>query len=146
MALASAASDLTKRIELFYAAFCAAMNAVLLADDAFGFLFFWEFMSLGSWALVVSRHEDADSRKAGYVYLVMAAIGTVALLFAFGGMAGSSGGYAFDSIRAHHLTPFVSALVLAAALSERARKPASCRSMRGCRSRIPQRQAMSPHS
>ena len=108
--------ELTKRIEPFYAAFCAAMNAVLLADDAFGFLFFWELMSLGSWALVVSRHEDADARKAGYVYLVMAAIGTVALLFAFGGMAGASGGYAFDSIRANHLTPFVSALVLAAAL------------------------------
>jgi formate hydrogenlyase subunit 3/multisubunit Na+/H+ antiporter MnhD subunit len=92
------------------------MNVVLLADDAFGFLFFWELMSLSSWLLVVSRHEDAGSRKAGYVYLVMAAIGTTALLFAFGGMAGSAGGYAFDSIRAAHLTPLVSALVLAAAL------------------------------
>ena len=71
--------DLSKRIEPFYPAFCAAMNVVLLADDAFGFLFFWELMSLSSWLLVVSRHEDAGSRKAGYVYLVMAAIGTTAL-------------------------------------------------------------------
>jgi hydrogenase-4 component B len=108
--------DLSKRIEPFYPAFCAAMNAVLLADDAFGFLFFWEIMSLCSWALVVSRHEDEDSRKAGYVYLLMAAFGTTALLFAFGGMAGATGGYAFDAIRASHLTPLVSALVLAAAL------------------------------
>ncbi len=108
--------DLSKRIEPFYAAFCAAMNVVLLADDAFGFLFFWELMSLSSWMLVVSRHEDEDSRKAGYVYLVMAAIGTTALLFAFGGMAGAGGGYAFDTIRASQLTPLVSALVLAAAL------------------------------
>ncbi len=108
--------DFSKRIEPFYPAFCAAMNTVLLADDAFGFLFFWELMSLSSWLLVVSRHEDAESREAGYVYLIMAAIGTVALLFAFGGLAGPAGGFAFDTIRANKLTPLVSALVLAAAL------------------------------
>jgi hypothetical protein len=60
----------------------AAMNLVLLADDAYGFLFSWELMSLTSWALVVSRHTDADNRHAGHVYLVMAAIGTASLLFA----------------------------------------------------------------
>ena len=92
------------------------MNLVLLADDAFGFLFFWELMSLSSWALVVARHEDEECRKAGYVYLIMAAMGTAALLFAFGGMAGAAGGYAFDTMRAHTLTPAVSALVLFAAL------------------------------
>ena len=110
------AHDLSKRIETFYPAFCGAMNAVLLADDAFGFLFFWELMSLSSWFLVVSRPQNADNRNAGYVYLLMAAIGTVSLIFAFGGMAGMAGGYAFDSIRSSHLTPVVSALVLAAAL------------------------------
>jgi formate hydrogenlyase subunit 3/multisubunit Na+/H+ antiporter MnhD subunit len=31
--------------------FAAAMNLVLLADDAYGFLFCWELMSLSSWAL-----------------------------------------------------------------------------------------------
>ena len=108
--------DLSKRIEPFYPAFCAAMNLVLLADDAFGFLFFWELMSISSWALVISRHEDEDNRKAAYVYLVMAAMGTAALLFAFGGMAGAAGGYGFDDIRNHKLTPLVSALVLTAAL------------------------------
>jgi hydrogenase-4 component B len=108
--------DLSKRIEPFFPTFCAAMNIVLLADDAFGFLFFWELMSLSSWAMVVARHEDEECRKAGYVYLVMAAGGTTALLFAFGGMAGATGGYAFDAIRHHPLSPAVSALVLTAAL------------------------------
>ncbi len=108
--------DLSKRIEPFYAAFCAAMNIVLIADDAFAFLFFWELMSLSSWALVIARHENAENRKAAYVYLIMAAIGTASLLFAFGGMAGASGGYAFDTIRAHTLGPAVSGLVLFAAL------------------------------
>ncbi len=109
-------SDLSKRIEPFFPAFCAAMNVVLLADDAFCFLFFWELMSLSSWALVVARHEEEENRKAGYVYLVMAACGTTALLFAFGGMAGPTGAYAFDAIRQHSLSPAVSGLVLTAAL------------------------------
>ena len=108
--------DLTKRIEPFYAIFCGAMNLVILADDSFGFLFFWELMSLSSWALVISDHENEDNRTAAYVYLIMAEMGTTALLFAFGGMAGAAGGFGFDEIRRHTLTPFVSGLVLVAAL------------------------------
>jgi len=108
--------ELSGRVEPFFPAFAAAMNLVLLADDAFSFLFCWELMSLTSWALVVSRHEDADCRKAGHIYLIMALIGTMALLFAFGGMAGAAGGYAFDMIRSHHLDTLGSGLVLAAAL------------------------------
>ena len=83
--------DLTPRVETYFPAFAAAMNAVLLADDAFGFLFFWELMSVTSWVLVLARHEDADARQAAHVYLVMAAIGTTALLFAFGGTRGPGG-------------------------------------------------------
>jgi hydrogenase-4 component B len=108
--------DLSARIEPFFPAFAAAMNLVLLAGDAFGFLFSWELMSLTSWVLVVSRHWDADSRHAGHVYLVMAAIGTVSLLFAFGGLAGATGNYAFDAIRATPPGPLVSGLVLAGAI------------------------------
>lgn len=112
-------TELSPRVEPFFPVFAAAMNAVLLADDAFAFLFSWELMSLTSWILVVSRHEDAENRKAGHVYLLMAAIGTAALLFAFGGMAGvggSWGGYTFDAIRAHKLDTLTAGLVLAAAI------------------------------
>ncbi|HYM99446.1 MAG TPA: hydrogenase 4 subunit B, partial [Aestuariivirgaceae bacterium] len=63
--------ELSGRVEPFFPAFAAAMNLVLVADDAFSFLFSWELMSLASWALVVSKHEDADCRKAGHVYLIM---------------------------------------------------------------------------
>ena len=107
--------DLSPRIEPFFAAFVAAMNLVLLADDAFGFLFAWELMSVTSWALVISNHVSEEARHAAHTYLVMAIIGTVALLFAFGGMAGIAGGYAFDVIRSTPLTPLVAGLVLMAA-------------------------------
>lgn len=108
--------ELSPRVEPFIPLFAAAMNLVLVADDAFAFLFSWELMSLASWALVCSGHKSAENRKAGYVYLVMAAIGTAALLFAFGGMAGSAGGYAFSAMRQNELSPVVSTLVLVAVL------------------------------
>jgi len=110
------AKELTPRVEPLFPLFAAAMNLVLIADDAYAFLFSWELMSLTSWALVVARHTDPESRRAGHLYLVMAAIGTAALLFAFGGLAGPAGGYGFDTIRAHVPGPAVAALVLAAAL------------------------------
>ena len=110
------AKDLTPRVEPLFPLFAAAMNLVLIADDAYAFLFSWELMSLTSWALVVARHTDPESRRAGHLYLVMAAIGTAALLFAFGGLAGPAGGYGFDTIRAHAPGPAIAALVLAAAL------------------------------
>jgi len=109
--------DLSARIEPFYAVFAGAMNFVLVADDAFTFLFAWELMSLSSWALVVARHTDAECRHAGHVYLVMAAFGTAALLFAFGGLAGSDGGYSFEAIRAHARSTGMAALVLTATLA-----------------------------
>jgi len=39
-----------------YPTFLAAMNLVLLADDAYVFLVSWEFMSLTSWLLVLANH------------------------------------------------------------------------------------------
>ena len=108
--------ELTPRVEPLFPLFAAAMNLVLIADDAYAFLFSWELMSLASWALVAARHTDPESRRAAHLYLVMAAIGTAALLFAFGGLAGPTGGYAFDTIRHHRPAPLIAALILAAAL------------------------------
>jgi hydrogenase-4 component B len=108
--------ELSPRVEPIVPAFAAAMNLVLVADDAFSFLFFWELMSLSSWGLVVSRHDDPANRHAGHVYLVMAAIGTAALLFTFGGLAGPAGDYSFAAIRIAPHAPMMSGIVLTAAL------------------------------
>lgn len=100
------------RVLPFFATFLAGMNLVLLADDAFSFLLSWELMSVTSWALVISHHTAESNRRAGYIYILMASFGTLALLLAFGILAGSGGSYAFDSIRASAHTPLVAALVL----------------------------------
>jgi hydrogenase-4 component B len=104
------------RVLPFYPAYLAAMNLVVLASDAFTFLVSWEFMSLTSWALVIAHHRDKENMRAGFVYLLMASFGTLALLFGFGLLAGPDGNYAFDAMRAAHPTPALAALVLILAL------------------------------
>src|SRR5499426_2103540 len=104
--------DAPSRVLPFYPAFLAGMNLVVLADDAFTFLVSWEFMSLSSWTLVMAHHRDPDNLRAGYVYLVMASLGTLALLLTFGLLAGPDGGYAFADIRNEHPSAPLAALVL----------------------------------
>jgi hydrogenase-4 component B len=101
-----------QRVLPFYPAFLAGMTLVVLADDAFTFLLSWEFMSLTSWALVMSHHRRPENVRAGYVYLVMASFGTLALLLAFGLLAGPDGHYTFAQMRTAHLSATLSALVL----------------------------------
>lgn len=101
-----------QRVLPFFPAFLAGMNLVLLADDAFSYLLSWEFMSLASWALVMAHHRQSGNAQAGYVYLVMASFGTLALLLAFGFLAGPAGDYGFDAIRAAPHSGAAATLVL----------------------------------
>jgi formate hydrogenlyase subunit 3/multisubunit Na+/H+ antiporter MnhD subunit len=87
------------RVLPFYPLFVASMNLVVLADDGFSFLLAWEFMSISSWALVLAHHADPSNRRAAYIYILMASFGTLALLLAFGLLAGGTSGYTFADIR-----------------------------------------------
>ena len=104
------------RVLPFFPAFLAGMNLVVLADDAFTFLLTWEFMSLTSWALVMAHHQQRGNAHAGYIYLLMASLGTLSLLLSFGLLAGPDGGYAFDAIRNTHPSPTTAAVILALTL------------------------------
>lgn len=105
-----------ERVVPFFPAFIGAMTLVVLADDAFSFLVCWEVMSLLSWALVLAHHRAPEVRSAAYLYLVMAAFGTMALLLAFGLLAGGNGAYAFSAIRTASRPDSVAVAVLALVL------------------------------
>jgi formate hydrogenlyase subunit 3/multisubunit Na+/H+ antiporter MnhD subunit len=64
----------------------------------------------------MAHHRESENARAGYVYLVMASFGTLALLLGFGLLAGPEGGYTFAEIRAAHPAAAVGALVLILAL------------------------------
>jgi len=104
------------RVLPFFPAFLAGMNLVLLADDAFSFLVSWEFMSLASWALVMAHHQESETRRAAYVYLLMAGFGSLALLLTFGLLAGPTGHYAFITMRAGEHGAISAGLILVLAL------------------------------
>lgn len=63
--------------------FLGTMSGVLLADDVLTFLVFWEGMALSSFFLVVTDIADEGVRKAGFLYLLMAQIGTGLILLSF---------------------------------------------------------------
>jgi hydrogenase-4 component B len=104
------------RVLPFFPLFLAALQLVVLADDAFSFLFSWELMSLASWALVLVHHRERESIHAGYVYLVMALLSGMALLLCFGVLAGAAGSYGFTAMRLTHPAPGLAALALLLAL------------------------------
>ena len=115
-------------------AFLAGMNLVVLADDAFTFLLTWEFMSLTSWALVMAHHRQSDNAKAGYIYLLMASLGTLSLLLALGLLAGPAGDYGFDAIRKHAPRPAGPPPFCCWPWSEPDPRRGSCRCTFGCHS------------
>jgi hydrogenase-4 component B len=100
------------RVLALYPLFLFAMNLVLLAADAFSFLFGWELMSVASWLLVLASHREEESQRAARVYLVMAGLGSGALLICFGLLAGVEGGYSFDAMQAAAATGTVAGAVV----------------------------------
>ena len=98
--------------------YLAGMNLVVLADDAFSFLVSWEFMSLTSWALVMAHHrEQRKSSAPAMSILLMASFGTLALLLAFGLLAGAGRQLCLrGDPRARHPPAGLAALVLILAL------------------------------
>lgn len=88
---------------LQYHVFLSSMVVVMLADDAYLFMVAWETMALSSYFLVTTSHRIAEIRRAGFLYLLIAHIGAIAILLCFGVMHGDGGDYTFDALRASEL-------------------------------------------
>ena len=103
---------------LEYHLFLASMTLVLLADDAYMFMVAWETMALSSYFLVTTDHNVPDIRKAGYLYLLIAHVGAIAILLSFGVMQGGHGigAYTFAAMREAHLSAFWASVAFLLAL------------------------------
>ncbi|MCF7971447.1 MAG: hydrogenase 4 subunit B [Methylococcaceae bacterium] len=86
---------------LFSGLFISGMLLVLLADDAFFFMIAWEMMSVASYFLVAFQHENSANRRAAFIYLIMAEVGAIAIILAFGVLASFSegGAFTFEALR-----------------------------------------------
>lgn len=103
-------------ITVFSGLFVAGMQLVLLADDAFAFMIAWELMSLSSYFLVASTHHLPATRRAAFLYLLMAHVSGISILLAFGVLSGFSGSFAFETMRAHPVEMQWAAVAFALAL------------------------------
>ncbi len=101
---------------LLYHLFLASMALVLLADDAYAFMLSWETMALASAFLVTTQHRLAAIRSAGFLYLLLAHLGALAILLCFGVLQGGHWQFDFDAIRSTSLAPWQATLAFALAL------------------------------
>jgi hydrogenase-4 component B len=82
-----------------YHVFLAAMAGVVIADDAYAFMVAWEAMALASFLLVTTEHRIPEIRRAGFLYLLIAHIGAIAILLCFGLLQAGGDDYTFDTMR-----------------------------------------------
>ena len=101
---------------LQYHLFLASMGFVLLADDAYAFMLAWETMALSSYFLVTTQHRIPEIRQAGFLYLLIAHLGAIAILLSFGVMQGGSWHFTFDAMRAARLDPHWATVAFSLAL------------------------------
>lgn len=87
------------RFCFLYNLFLLSMLLVISAQNALGFLVFWEIMALSSFFLVVFEHKKDGVEEAGFSYLVVAHVGTAALIVMFLVLAfGAGGSFDFSAI------------------------------------------------
>ncbi|VVB85376.1 F(420)H(2) dehydrogenase subunit L [uncultured archaeon] len=101
-----------------YNIFILSMIIVVRARNDVMFLIVWELMSLVSFFLVIYEHEKPETRKAGFIYIVMTHIGTGFILQSFLILAGSSGSFNFDTFvgAGSRMTPLLKDLAFLFAL------------------------------
>ncbi len=114
----SMAGDRLGLLCLEYHLFLVSMAGVLLADDGYMFMVAWESMALSSYFLVTSDHAIAEIRRAGFLYLLLAHVGAIAILLSFGVMQGGHGvsAYTFSAMREAQLNSFWSSIAFLLAL------------------------------
>ncbi|MDQ2962963.1 MAG: hydrogenase 4 subunit B [Pseudomonadota bacterium] len=108
---------------LQYHTFLAAMACVFVADDAYMFMVAWETMALASFFLVTTDHRIPEIRRAGFLYLLIAHIGALAILLCFGVLHGETGDYTFASMRSvtlHAAWPSIAFLLALAGFGAKA--------------------------
>lgn len=95
-----------------YPLFLASMALTLLAADGFTLLLGFELMSLASWVLIASGHEEEGKREAARLYLGFALFGAACLIPALGLLAGLSGDLSFAAMRAAPPQGWAAAVIL----------------------------------
>ena len=90
-----------RRLRLLFGITTAFLVLLVAAAHAFTFLLAWEGMAVTAFFLVMAEDRDAETRRAGWIYLVSTHTGTLCLFAAFGlTAAASKGSFLFTPVPA----------------------------------------------
>lgn len=95
---------------VFMNLFIASMVALVVVDNAFYFIIFFEMMSLASYFLVISDQDD-DAISAGLLYFLIAHAGSVLIMIAFFLLYRQSGSLEFAAFRQTHPQPLMASII-----------------------------------
>ena len=68
------------RLRICWGALVAGMGLLVISRNALVFLLGWEIMALAAFFLIVAEEHQAESRQAGWVYLIATHVSTLTLL------------------------------------------------------------------
>jgi hydrogenase-4 component B len=94
-----------RRIRLWLGILTASMGLVVLSNHAVVFLTGWELTALASWVLINGDENSEETRRAGWLYLAAAHVGTLSLLAGFCLLAGPEMNLGFDAFPARLADP-----------------------------------------
>ena len=105
-----------RKLRLSFGVLIAGLAGAVLAADGIAFLFAWEIMALAAFLLVTTEDDRAEVQQAGWVYLVAAHAGTLALFALFGLLWATTGTLEFRALAPGAGRPGVTSLLLLLAL------------------------------
>lgn len=100
----------------FFCTFVAGMVLVLIAHTAILFLLAWEVMSLSAFFEVSFEHEQSETRRAGWVYLVATHVGVAFLVALFALLSFHAGGTEFGDYLRASIEPALAGVLFVLAL------------------------------
>jgi hydrogenase-4 component B len=97
---------------LFLSILLIALTGVVTARSVAAFLIAWEVMAIAAWLLVIFERERAEVRRAGFVYLALTHVSTLALFGMFAAWGGDGSFSALAAASGQHRAPAGLILVL----------------------------------
>ncbi len=75
-----------------------ALSGVVIAQSVVAFLAAWEVMALCAYLLIMYEQGDAEARRAGFIYLILTHLSTLALIAMFASVSAPGGDLSFAGI------------------------------------------------
>ncbi len=91
-----------------YNVLLGSLEMVFVANGVLAFLLAWELMTLATAALVATEHEHAPARRAAFLYLAMAHVGTGCLIAGFLTLASGGSSLTFTDMLGPRTAPLAS--------------------------------------